>query len=33
MSVNVAYAVPGACFLGIALYAWFGARPAAAKAS
>jgi FHS family L-fucose permease-like MFS transporter len=28
MSVNVAYSVPCACFLGIALYAWFGARPA-----
>jgi FHS family L-fucose permease-like MFS transporter len=27
-SVNVAYSVPGACFLGIALYAWLGARPA-----
>jgi len=27
-SVSVAYSVPCLCFLGIALYAWFGARPA-----
>ncbi|WP_263352553.1 L-fucose:H+ symporter permease [Acidicapsa acidisoli] len=33
MSVNVAYSVPGACFLGIALYAWFGARPAKTTAA
>jgi FHS family L-fucose permease-like MFS transporter len=29
MSVNMAYAVPCGCFVGIALYAWLGARPAA----
>ena len=27
-SVSAAYSVPCLCFLGIALYAWFGARPA-----
>jgi FHS family L-fucose permease-like MFS transporter len=31
MSVNVAYSVPCFCFLAIALYAWFGARPARAS--
>ena len=32
-SVSVAYSVPCLCFMGIALYAWFGARPAIQQSS
>jgi len=30
MSVNAAYCVPCACYVAVALYAWFGARPTGA---
>jgi FHS family L-fucose permease-like MFS transporter len=33
MQVSAAYSVPCVCYLVIALYAWFGARPKGAKAS
>ena len=33
MNVSAAYSVPCICYLAIALYAWFGARPKGAKAS
>jgi MFS transporter, FHS family, L-fucose permease len=32
MNVSAAYSVPCVCYLAIALYAWFGARPATTKA-
>jgi len=33
IQVSAAYTVPCVCYLVIALYAWFGARPRRAKVS